>query len=76
MLPALPVENKVVVDDIWTTPERYGLRAEFQAGPLWSLFDELPPLWKYLAERQIKFEIRSRWISFRRGNGAARSPAP
>jgi cephalosporin hydroxylase len=64
MLPALPAENKVVVDDIWTTRERYGLRAEFQAGPLWSLFDELPPLWEYLAERQIKFDIGDRWISF------------
>jgi hypothetical protein len=64
MLPALPAENKVVVDDIWTTPERYGLHAEFQAGPLWSLFDELPPLWEYLAERQVKFDIGDRWISF------------
>jgi cephalosporin hydroxylase len=64
MLPALPAENKAVVDDIWTTPERYGLRAEFQAGPLWSLFDELPLLWEYLAERQIKFDIGDRWISF------------
>jgi predicted O-methyltransferase YrrM len=64
LLPALPAENKVVVDDIWTTPERYGLQAEFQAGTLWSLFDELPPLWEYLTERQIEFDVGDRWISF------------
>jgi cephalosporin hydroxylase len=64
LLPALPAENKVVVDDIWTTHDRYGLHAEFQAGPLWSLFDELPPLWEYLNERQIEFDVGDRWISF------------
>jgi cephalosporin hydroxylase len=64
LVPALPIENKIVVDDIWTTPERYGLHSHFQAGPLWSLFDELPPLWEYLTERQIEFEVGDRWISF------------
>jgi hypothetical protein len=74
LLPALPAENKVVVDDIWTTPDRYGLHAEFQAGPLWSLFDELPPLWEYLTERQIEFDVGNRWISFTARYRAARSP--
>ena len=64
LVPALPAENKIVVDDIWTTPERYGLRAEFQAGPLWSLFEELAPLWEYLNARQIAFDVGDRWISF------------
>lgn len=64
LLPALPPENTVVVDDIWATSERYGLRAANRAGPLWSLFDEVLPLWDYLTERQIEFEIADRWISF------------
>jgi hypothetical protein len=64
LLPKLPVENKVVVDDIWRTPNRYGKQAEYQAGPLWSLFEEMLPLWEYLTERQIKFEFGDRWISF------------
>jgi cephalosporin hydroxylase len=67
LLPALPAENKVVVDDVWTMPDRYGLHAEFQGGPLWSLFDELPPLWEYLTERQIEFDTDDRWISFTAG---------
>jgi predicted O-methyltransferase YrrM len=69
LMPALPKENQIVVDDIWASPERYGLRAEYQAGPLWSLFDELLPLWNYLSERRIEFEIGNRWISFRAENG-------
>lgn len=64
LLPELPPENRVVVDDMWATPERYGLEAANRAGPLWSLFDEVRPLWNYLAERQIEFEIADRWISF------------
>jgi hypothetical protein len=64
LLPALPADNEIVVDDIWATPERYGLRALYQAGPLWSLFEELPLLWSYLSERQIQFAIGSRWITF------------
>jgi predicted O-methyltransferase YrrM len=64
IFPALPPENKVVVDDIWSTPELYGIRAEFQAGPLWSQFEELLPLWDYITRRHIDFEASKRWISF------------
>jgi hypothetical protein len=64
LLPSLPAANKVVVDDIWRAPSRYGLEAEYQAGPLWSLFDEVLPLWDYLTERQIEFDSGDRWISF------------
>jgi cephalosporin hydroxylase len=65
LIPALPATNQIVVDDIWSTPEHYGLRAEYQAGPLWSLFDELPLLWEYLAEREIDYEPGDRSIMFR-----------
>jgi hypothetical protein len=64
LLPALPAENMIVVDDMWTTPDRYGLRAVHQAGPLWSLFDELPPLWSYLEERGVELNAGERWITF------------
>jgi cephalosporin hydroxylase len=64
LMPALPAENKVVVDDIWRMPEQYGLQAKYHAGPLWSLFEEVLPLWNYLSERQIEFESGDRWISF------------
>lgn len=64
LLPALPAENKVVVDDIWCSPKHDGLQAEYQAGPLWSLFEEVLPLWDYLTERQIEFDSGDRWISF------------
>jgi hypothetical protein len=64
LLPALPTENKVVVDDIWRTPTLYGLQAEYRAGPLWSQFEEMLPVWDYLSERQIEFESGDRWISF------------
>jgi hypothetical protein len=64
LLPALPAENKVVVDDIWRTPSRYGVDAEYQAGPLWSQFEEVLPLWAYLTEGEIEFEPGDRWIAF------------
>jgi len=50
----------------WTKsePKRYGLHAPYQAGPLWSLFEEVLLLWEHLAERQIEFESADRWISF------------
>jgi hypothetical protein len=64
LLPALPAENKVIVDDIWRTPNKDGLQAEYRAGPFWSLFDEVLPLWDYLTERQIGFDSGDRWISF------------
>ena len=58
LLPELPPANQIVVDDIWSTPEKYGLRAEYQAGPLWSLFDELPPLWEYLSAARDRLRFR------------------
>ena len=64
LFPALPAANQVVVDDIWPTPSRYGLGAEYQAGPLWSQFEEVLPLWEFLSERQIEFESSNRWICF------------
>jgi hypothetical protein len=64
LFPALPPENRVVVDDIWSTPDRYGLQAEYRAGPLWSQFEEVLPLWEYLTKRDIDFESGDRWISF------------
>jgi len=64
LLPGLPAKNKVVVDDIWPTPDRYGFQAEYQAGPLWSQFEEVLPLWVYLTEREIEFEPGERWITF------------
>ena len=64
VLPALPAENKIVIDDIWTTRERYGLEAVYHAGPMWSLFEELLPLWDYLNERSIDFQAGDRWVSF------------
>jgi len=64
LFPVLPSDNRVVVDDIWPSREKYGLKAKYQAGPLWSLFDELPRLWEYLDERQIVFEVSDRWVSF------------
>jgi cephalosporin hydroxylase len=68
LVPVLPVENRVVVDDIWPTPHLYGLEATHRAGPLWSQFDELLPLWDYLTEHQVDPEIGHRWISFTVGN--------
>jgi FkbM family methyltransferase len=70
LLPALPQENLLVVDDVWHSQELYGLHAEYKAGPLWSLFDELVPLWEYLHEGKLEFEAGERWISFT----APRSP--
>jgi SAM-dependent methyltransferase len=64
LLPALPRDNLIIVDDIWQTRELYGLQAEYRAGPLWSLFDEILPLWNYLYDRHIEFEGGERWISF------------
>jgi hypothetical protein len=64
VLPALPAENKILIDDIWTTRKRYGLKAVYHAGPLWSLFEELLPLWDYLNERSIDFQAGDRWVSF------------
>ena len=64
LLPGLPSENKVVVDDVWATPRQYGREAEHAAGPLWSQFEEVIPLWDYLTEREIPFEHGDRWISF------------
>jgi hypothetical protein len=79
LLPALPAENKVVVDDIWRVPNQYGLQAEHQAGPFWSLFEEVLPLWDYLTERQIEFDSGDRWVSFTAREapevGASREPA-
>jgi hypothetical protein len=54
----------VVVDDIWPTPTLYGLRADYQAGPLWSQVDEVLPLWAYLSQQVIEFEAGVRWIIF------------
>jgi SAM-dependent methyltransferase len=64
LLPALPPENRIIVDDVWPAPEQYGQRAEFRAGPMWSLFDEILPLWDYLSEREIEFASGSRSIAF------------
>jgi hypothetical protein len=64
LVPELPPANQIVVDDIWPTPEKYGLRAEYRAGPLWSLFEELPPLWEYLSARGIDYDSGDRWITF------------
>jgi len=64
LFPALPSDNLVVVDDVWSVRELYGLEAEYRAGPLWSLFDEVLPLWAYLRDRRIDFESSERWISF------------
>lgn len=64
LVPALPDENLIVVDDVWQSRELYGLEAEHSAGPLWSLFDEILPVWEYLSEREIAFETAERWISF------------
>jgi hypothetical protein len=64
LLPALPAENKVVVDDIWRSRSRSGVEAKYQAGPLWSQFEEVLPLWVYLIEREIEFEHGDRWITF------------
>jgi cephalosporin hydroxylase len=65
LFPALPRNNVVVVDDVWPTKELYGLEAEYRAGPLWSLFEEVLPLWTYLQDRRIEFETGERWIIFR-----------
>ena len=65
LLPALPPANQIVVDDIWSVPEKYGLRAEYQAGPFWSLFDELPPLWEYLSTQGVDYDSGDRWVTFR-----------
>lgn len=73
LLPELPPANQIVVDDIWSTPEKYGLRAEYQAGPLWSLFDELPPLWEYLSGRGIDYDSGDRWIAFTAPGGRGQS---
>jgi hypothetical protein len=64
LMPALPHENRIIVDDVWPAPEQYGLRAEHRAGPLWSLFDEIIPLWDYLSEHDIEFVSSSRSIVF------------
>jgi cephalosporin hydroxylase len=64
LFPTLPAANRVVVDDIWAVPNRYGFEAEHRGGPLGSSFDEIVPLWEYLSERQIEFEVGDRWISF------------
>jgi predicted O-methyltransferase YrrM len=65
LLPALPQENAIVVDDVWPVLEQYGQRAEYRAGPLWSLFDEIVPLWDYLSEHGIEFASGNRSIRFR-----------
>jgi hypothetical protein len=75
LLPELPPSNLIVVDDIWSTPERYGLRAEYQAGPFWSLFEELPPLWQYLSNRGIDYDPGDRWITFSAPVRRGRSPS-
>jgi predicted O-methyltransferase YrrM len=64
LMPALPQENAIVVDDVWQAPEQYGQRAEYLAGPLWSLFDEILVLWDYLSERGIEFTSGNRSITF------------
>jgi hypothetical protein len=64
LMPALPQENAIVVDDVWQAPEQYGQRAEYRAGPLWSLFDEILVLWDYLSERGIEFTSGNRSITF------------
>ena len=64
LVPLLPPENKIVVDDVWPAPEQYGQRAEYRAGPLWSMFDEILPLWEYLSQGDIPFESGNRWVTF------------
>jgi hypothetical protein len=64
LLPALPAANQIVVDDVGSTPEKHGPTGEYQAGPLWSLFDERPPLREYLSNRGIDYDSGDRWITF------------
>jgi hypothetical protein len=65
VLPRLPSENLVIVDDVWPRGGPHLLPPEHQAGPFASLFDEIEPLWDYLNAAQIPFEQRSRAITFR-----------
>jgi cephalosporin hydroxylase len=64
LLPLLPVENLVVVDDIWSMGGPYLLPPKHYAGPFASLFDEVGPLWEYLRTREIPFNQGERWVSF------------
>jgi hypothetical protein len=73
LIPALPQENAIVVDDVWQVPEQYGQRAEYRAGPLWSLFDEIVVLWDYLSQHDIEFVSSTRSITFTAPVGGDRS---
>jgi hypothetical protein len=64
LVPSLPPDNQIVVDDGWQAPEQYGKQAEYHAGPMWSMFDEIFPLWEYLTDRGIEFESGNRYITF------------
>jgi len=64
LLPELPPRNLVVVDDIWDAKAESPLPAEYFAGPLASLFEEVGPLWEYLSENGIDFDVGDRWVSF------------
>jgi hypothetical protein len=65
VLPHLPQENLVIVDDVWDAAAReMPLPPQFRVGPFASLFDEIEPLWTYLAEAEIPYEQSSRWVSF------------
>lgn len=64
LVAALPFVNKVVVDDVWSDPEQYGQRAEHRALPLWSLYDEVVPLWDDLWQRGVELESGNRRITF------------
>jgi hypothetical protein len=70
LLPRLPAENLVLVDDIWdqetADPYPVSLMAtlgdSISAGPLRSIFDEVEPIWKVV--RRTGFRPGGRWISF------------
>jgi cephalosporin hydroxylase len=64
LLPLLPAENLIVVDDVWAKDGPHLLPPEFFAGPFASLFDEVEPLWEYLGTLEIPFRQGDRSVSF------------
>ena len=64
LLPLLPADNLVVVDDVWAKDGPHLLPPQDYAGPFAWLFDEVGPLWEYLRTREIPFRQGERWISF------------
>jgi hypothetical protein len=76
VLPQLPRDNLVIVDDVQVADEekrRPGWRRwvrslfrpeHYSAGPFESSFDEIVPLWDYLRSNDVPFEHSSRWVTF------------